>query len=272
MLKSLANSYTGLRAHRQLLDVTAHNLANVNTIAFRERQVSFRELPYRDLAERRLPVTGQSPLVPRSGRGVELSGIVPSCGKGALTFTGQGLDLAIEGEGYLRVVRPDCSYAFTRAGNFSLNAEGNMVTSKGARLDLSLDHFDNIDPSTLEIRPGGEIYACLFQAGSMERENHLSAEPVRVGELRLYNFTNPQGLSAIGENLLLPSAASGPPMEGRAGEEGFGEIRQGFLEGAGVDLSQQMVMLIRGQRALQASARTASAADDLWALTLNVQA
>ena len=256
-----------------MLDVAAHNLANVNTVAFKQRQVSFRELPGRNLTERRLPVAGESFVSPHSGRGVELSSVTPSREGGSLAFTGNNLDLAIAGEGYLRVIRPDGSYAFTRAGNFALDAEGNMVTGKGSRLDLPIDRLDDIDLSTLEITPRGEVYAALLQGTEhLDQESYSPAHVVKLGELFLYNFTNPQGLSFIGDNLLLPSAASGPPQEGRAGEGGSGEIRQGFLEEANVDVGRQMVMLIRGQRALQASARAAVSADDFWAMTLNVQA
>ncbi len=284
MLKSLANSYTGLRAYQQMLDIVAHNLANVNTVTYKEKQVSFADLPSRNLAERRLPEAGEPSAPRRCGRGVELLSVTSSCEEGPLAFTGNNLDLAIAGEGYLRVIRPDGSYAFTRGGNFTLDSEGNMVTSRGLRLDPPLngqDLHEDLDFSTLEITPGGEIYARPFQETGEGRKffqelpgekSHSPAGLIKLGELSLYRFANPQGLSYIGENLLLPSAASGPPLEGKAGKAGFGEIRQGSLEKANVDVGRQMIMLIRGQRALQASARAATSADEFWALTLNVQA
>jgi flagellar basal-body rod protein FlgG len=282
MLKSMANSYTGLRAHQQMLDVTAHNLANVNTVAYKERLVSFQELLYRNLAERRLPVAGEAPLPPRGGRGVALAGTVPSSREGSLNFTGKQFDLALAGEGFFRVVRPDGSYAYTRSGNFGLDAEGRLVTAGGDRLDftLNLPATEKIEPFDPVITPQGEIY---IQASSPiekkegessvpeENEGEQSAPGLKVGEIFLYRFTNPQGLSSVGENLLLPSANSGPPQEGKAGENGFGLIQQGFLESSNVDLAGQMVKLIRGQRALQASIRTLTAADELWAQTLNLQ-
>jgi flagellar basal-body rod protein FlgG len=264
-----------------MLDIAAHNLANVNTVAYKEKQASFAELPSRAMTERRLPVAGNPPTPRLSGRGVLLSSVTSSCEEAPLAFTGNNLDLAVAGEGYLRVIRPDGSYAFTRAGNFILDAEGNMVTAKGLRLDFSPgqeNQREDIDFSTMKITCRGEIYASYLQEEDLsalpdgEEEKSYSGERlVKLGELSLYRFTNPQGLSYIGDNLVLPSAASGPPLEGKAGEAGFGEIKQGFLEGANVDIGRQMVTLIRGQRALQASARAAVAADELWALTLNVQ-
>ena len=273
MLKSLANSWTGLRAHQQMLDIAAHNLVNVNTVAYKEKRVSFADLPARNLTERRLPVAGEPPTPARSGRGVVLSSVTSSYEEAPLDFTGNNFDLAVAGEGYFRVIMPDGSYAYTRAGNFTLDAEGNIVTANGRPLDLHLtvDNWSGVDLSTLEITPGGEIYARSMEEAGLPEAGYSPHAAVKLGEVPLYRFVNPQGLSYIGDNLVLPSAASGPPLEGRAGEEGFGEIRQGFLEKANVDLGRQMVMLIRGQRALQASARTAVTADELWALTLNVQ-
>ncbi len=271
MLKSLANSYSALRAHQHQVDVVAHNLANVNTIAFKEQQVSFRELSGRNLAERRLPASGGSARPLHSGRGVELSGVTSSAECGNLVYTGRNMEMAIDGEGYFRIIRPDGSHAFTRAGNFMLDAEGNLVTAGGLRLDFPAAGLnEETDWSMLEITADGELYAGIFPEAESGAQSS-AAERVQLGVLSLYRFTNPQGLSHIGENLMLPSEASGPPLEGKPGEEGFGEIRQHFLEESNVDIGWQMVMLIRGQRALQASARAAISADELWTMTLNVQ-
>ena len=271
MLKSLANSFTGLRAHQQALDVTAHNIANINTVAFKEKQLSFAQLPGKTLEQRRLPVAGE-PQSPRlCDRGVALAAAVSLSENGSLAFTGRGLDLAIAGEGYFRVVRPEGTYAYTRAGNFLLDAEGKVVTPKGDRLDffpaLQL-RAGSINFSAIQITPSGEIWASIAE----EAGGNFGVDTVKVGEIPLYRFTNPQGLYHIGDNLFLPSEASGPPLEGRPKEAGFGEIKAGFLERANVDLGRQMVALISAQRGLQASARAAVTAEELWALTLNVRA
>lgn len=229
MLKSISGSYTGIRGCQQMLDVVANNLANVNTTAYKERTVSFQELPYGALAERRLPLSGGPAAVPLGGKGTVLCSTASSQEGGTPVYTDYELDLAIEGEGFFRVIRADGSYAYTRSGNFCPDAEGNIVLPGGERLDMTL------------------------------------------GSPKIYRFTNPQGLSGLGESLFMPSANSGPPREGRAGEEGFGSIRQGFLESSNVDMGRQMTMLIRGQRALQASARTLTAADELWGITLQMQ-
>ena len=312
MLKAMANSVSGLRVHQHLLDVTAQNMANVNTVAFKERLVSYQELPNRPLAERRLPVANGAAVPPRSGRGAALAGITASFREASLSQTGRRYDLALEGEGFFRVIRPDGSYAYTRCGNFVMDEEGRLVTAGGDRLDLSLNlpleetgestgEEAGMMPLELVITPGGDLYpadsAVFFPApddggipegaeeigipaeveggtdeiDEIDKGAALPAGPEKIGEIPLYRFINPQSLSPVGENLLLPGANSGPPLEGRAGEDGFGSIRQGYLENSNVDLGGQMAMLIRGQRALQGAARTLTVADELWAQTLNLQ-
>lgn len=288
MLQSMANSYSALRGYQQMLDVTAHNLANVNSTAYKERQVSFRELPYRGLAQRRLPTSGNSPAYLHNGNGVALTSVTASFEMGMLSPTKNQWDMAVAGEGFFRVMRSDGSYAYTRSGNFTMDAEGELVLSGGSRLDLSLNLQDmegQIDFSSLTVTPEGRIYAYALREAGEElttdgtngdeftagEEGGLSQVAVELGKLTLYRFTNPQSLSSLGGSLLLPSEASGPPQEGEAGDQGFGQIRQGFLEESNVDISRQMTMLILGQRALQASARAFTTADEFWGITLNLQ-
>ncbi len=280
MLKAISQNFSGLCAFQQLLDVTAHNIANVNTVAFKEKQVSFWELTYRELAERRLPHAGEPPLPPRGGRGTAVSSIVPSREQGALTYTGRNLDLAVLGEGFFRVIRADGSHAYTRSANFALDAAGNLTMPDGTILDPPLflrAQEGRIDFASLTITPSGLVQAALLplEAGddalpAGEQEMDLSAT-VELGRVYLYQFVNPQSLTALGDNLLLPSAASGPPREGLPGEDDFGVIRAGYLESANVDLARQMTTLLRGQRALQATSRAMVTADELFGLTLNLQ-
>ena len=277
MLKSISGSYTGSRGCQQMLDVVANNLANVNTTAYKERTVSFQELPYRALAERRLPLSGGRVAVPLGGKGTVIGSIVPSQEGGPPVFTDYKLDLAIEGEGFFRVIREDGSYAYTRSGNFRPDAQGNIVLPGGERLDITLNQKGRegaVDLSSLVVTPEGRIMVREengTNSSSEQGQEGVAPGTVELGSLKIYRFTNPQGLTGLGHNLFIPSANSGPPREGEAGEEGFGSIRQGFLESSNVDMGRQMAMLIRGQRSLQASARTLTAADELWALTLQMQ-
>lgn len=293
MLKSISQNYTAFSGFQQALGISAHNLANVDTVAFKEQQYSFHELAYRQLEERRLPRAGAPPTPPRSGKGTALFSAVESRVQGALFSTERNKDLAVKGEGYFRVIRPDGSYGYTRRGDFMLDQEGNLVLYGGELLDppLNLSQLeDEIDLSTLTITAEGNIFARALAAELEEEveeteettgdeaiapeapEGQLPPDIIELGQLMLYRFVNPQSLFDVGGNVFMPSAASGPPEEGVPGEDSFGEIRQGYLERSNVDLAQQMTSLIRGQRFLQASARAMVTADEMWALTLNLQA
>lgn len=279
MLKSIGQCYSGIRAHQQLLDVTAHNIANVNTVAFKGKQVSFQELTYREIARRRLPRAGNPAVPPQSGRGTAAFSTVPLMEQGSLSYTGRSLDLAVTGEGFFRVIRPDGSYAYTRGGNFSLDVDGNLTLPGGIRLDpvLNLHERENeIDISALSVSPDGAVLARSYPGEGAEFHSFADDEEIpggmiKLGDIQLYRFINPGSLFNMGDNLLVPSEASGPPVAGTPGENGFGSLQQYYLENSNVDLAQQITSLIRGQRALQSSSRTMTTADELWALTLNIQ-
>ncbi len=282
MLKSIANSYTGLRGHQQVLDVTAHNMANINTIGFKEKQTSFQDLAYRALTERRLPFAGQPPAPPVTGRGAMLASVTPSMEQGTMIRTDAPFDLAIEGEGFFRVILPDGSYGYTRSGVFNLDGSGNLAMPGGVLLDVPvnlLDYENHVDLGTMTVSPEGKLLGSRLPTGSDADEeqlfpgeaDELPGGIVELGQLALYRFRNPQSLSHIGETILVPAGATGPPEEGQPGQEGFGLLRQGYLEGSNVDLSTQVTQLIQSQRALQASSRSLITADELWAITLNLQ-
>lgn len=267
MLKSISNSYTGLRGFQQGLDTTAHNLSNMNTTAFKEKQPHFQELIYREMEERRLPIAGDPALPPHSGRGS--SDVISKAllNQGALSSTGRSLDMAIEGEGFFRVEGPDGEHAYTRSGNFTLDPEGRVVTPQGYFLDpaveIDVEEREDLSMEDIAVSPDGTV-----SVPSAEEEEG----EVEIGQIPLYGFTNAEGLYEEGENLYLPSENSGEPFEGIAGEDGFGVIRQGALEESNVDLSRQMNELLRNQRSLQASSRALMTADELWAISLNIQA
>lgn len=268
MLTSLATGYAAVRGYQQIIDTVAHNLANINTIAFKERRISFHELPAETLRQRRLPHSGDNLPEPAVGTGAAPASLKTFFASGAPAFSGNPFHLAIIGEGFFAVTRPDGSRAYTRAGAFSLDAAGNMVTPGGDRLEgvpnFQENGLDSRD-GAVSIAPDGKV---LFVTSTNDGANAQET----LGTVPLYRFINPQQLLSQGDNVLIPAEGSGPPLQGVPGEGGFGEIKQGFLENANVDLSQQMVAMVMGQRSLQAAARAMVVADELWALTLNVRA
>lgn len=268
MLSSLATGYTAVRGYQQIIDTVAHNLANTKTLAFKERRLSFHELPVETLRQRRLPHTGNNLPEAAVGTGTAAAALKTFFETGALDFSGNPFHLAIMGEGFFAVTRPDGSRAYTRAGAFSVDAAGYMVTPGGYKLaGVTNLHEKGVDSreGSLSIAPDGKVLFVSSAAdGTVAQET--------LGTIHLYRFSNPQQLLPQEDNTFIPVDGSGPPLQGVPGGGEFGEIKQGYLEKANVDLSQQMVALILGQRSLQAAARAMVVADELWALTLNVRA
>ncbi len=260
MHTAISNAYTGVRAYQGGLDQVADNVANVNTPGYKSSEASFSDLVYREFGERRLPVDPDPALrEPQGGNGSRVSSVIPSFEQGDMQQTGRPLDLAVEGEGLFRVVRPDGTEAYTRQGSFFKDAEGNLVTAAGDILETDFT-LEEISAEDVSISEEGEVHA-VDEDG--EREH--------LGDLEVYRFTNPDGLEAEGDNLYVETGVSGEPMGGVPGEEGRGVLRQNMLEGSNVELYQEMSDMIKMQRALSSSTRAVSTANELWVLALQAK-
>ncbi len=257
-ITALNAASTALSALNTQLDVIAINLANANTMGFKGSRVNFQDLIYMEQAQ---PGTenangDQRPTGLYVGLGVKISGTQVDFKQGSLLSTGRTLDVAIEGQGFMRVlVEPDRSpsgQAYTRAGNLLLNRDGELVMAndEGRRLDPPI----TIPPDATSLTIGTDGRVLVLQPGA--------TEPAEVGQIELTAFVNPAGLKQLGENLFVESAASGAPITGNAGEEGRGLIRQGFLEGSNVDPTKELIELIRAQRAFEMNSQTIRTADE----------
>ncbi|MEM9066749.1 MAG: flagellar basal-body rod protein FlgG [Planctomycetota bacterium] len=254
---ALESARSGLSALSTQLDVIANNLANVNTQGFKASRANFQDLLY---VERAMPGVenangDQRPTGLYVGLGVKVSGTQQDFAQGAPIFTERPLDLNIEGEGFFKVTVQNelgGGVAYTRAGNFTLNSDGEIVLAndQGRRLEPSITIPD--DASTITIGADGRVY--VQQPGQVD--------PTEVGQIELATFINPAGLSSVGENLWVESAASGPPVEGNPGEDNRGSIGQGFLESSNVDATRELVELIRTQRAFDMNSQSIRAADE----------
>jgi flagellar basal-body rod protein FlgG len=255
---ALQSAATGLSALNTRLDVISNNLANVNTTGFKASRANFQDLLY---IEREQPGVenangDRTPTGLYVGLGVKVSGTQLDLGQGTLINTGNPLDMAIEGIGFFKVrVQDDLGngIAYTRAGNFIMNADGQLVLAndQGRRLEPEITiPPDAIPPFT--ITTDGRVLVLTPGA----------TEPQEVGQLELSAFVNPAGLKAIGGNLYLETAASGPPLDGPPGTENRGQIRQNFLEGSNVDPTNELIELIRTQRAFEMNSNTIRAADE----------
>lgn len=256
-LLALHAAATGLNALSTSLDVTANNLANANTEGFKASRVNFQDLLYLERAQPGVENANgdMRPTGLYVGLGVEISGTQVDFEQGAPIATDRPLDVMIDGEGFFQVVvESDVGegLAYTRAGNFAVNVDGEIVlaNSEGRRLD---------PPITV---PEGATSITISDDGTVHVMLPGEIEPAEVGQFELATFINPAGLKQIGENLFLPSAASGPAELGQPLEGGRGSILQGFLEGSNVDPVIELVNLIRTQRAFELNSQSIQAADE----------
>ena len=244
---------TGLDAQNARMRVIANNLANVNTTGFRRDRADFETLAYQQMVAAGAPSGGDNryAIGDAMGTGVRLAGIARMDTQGTLTTTGNSLDLAIEGAGLFQVQLPDGRTGYTRAGNFSMTAEGKLVTASGMPLLPEITIPDGA--SNISIAADGTVSATAAGA----------SEPSELGRIETARFANPAGLQAIGSNLLVESAASGSPQVGAAGGEGRGTIRQAMLEGSNVNIVEELVEMIETQRAYEVNSKMISAADQM---------
>ncbi len=255
---ALDSAASGLNALNTRLDVLANNLANVNTTGFKKSRANFEDLLY---IEREQPGVenangDQKPTGLYVGLGVKVSGTQVSFQQGSPISTDRELDLLIDGDGFFQVQVEDDrgdGIAYTRAGNFTLNSEGEVVlaNSQGRRLIPNVQVPD--DATQIEVDQEGRIF--VLQPGEVALQE--------VGQLEIATFVNPAGLSQIGETLFQETAASGEPLVGEPGQEDRGRIRQGQLESSNVDPTEELVELIRTQRAFELNSQTIRAADEV---------
>jgi flagellar basal-body rod protein FlgG len=251
---------TGLDAQDVKMRVIANNLANVNTLGFKRDRANFETLAYQQIVAAGAQGDSQNRLAIglNLGSGVQLTGTERIDTQGTLQVTGNSLDMAIEGSGYFQVQQPDGSIGYTRAGNFKTNAEGSLVTSDGLPLIPQITVPEGT--TSLTIGTDGTVSAVLTG----------QTEPTQLGQIQTASFINPNGLQAIGSNLLVETAASGPANVGNAGEAGRGMIRSGALEQSNVNTVEELVDMIETQRAYEIASKMIKASDEMMQ-TVNQQ-
>ncbi len=249
MLRALRTAALGMSAQQAAVDNTANNLANVNTTGFKRQTLVFQDLLYQTMRTGGQGDGTASQL--QMGNGAAAVATTRAFTQGSFTETGNALDLAISGDGFLQIQQPDGSVAYTRDGTLTMDAEGRVVTQTGLPLDPPLE----IPPETVEIQitPDGVVRAQLQGDSS----------PVEIGQIELVRFSNAAGLRAIGDNLYQTTDASGEPTIGSPGEDGLGTVRQGFLEASNVDVVQEMVALISSQRAYVMNSKMVSTSEEM---------
>lgn len=261
MIRSLRTAALGMAAQQLQLDVIANNLANINTTGFKRSSVEFQDVLYETIVSGGGNAgPGQTkPADLQVGLGNRAVSTFRSFSQGAVAETGNALDLAIDGDGFFQVLRPDGTVAYVRDGAFRINSDGFIVTTMGMPLASEL----NLPRETQMINIGSDGIVAIEIAGEIE--------PQEIGQLELAKFVNPAGLRALGGNMYAETSASGPPVIGFPGDDGFGVTIQGFLEKSNVDVVQEMINMIIAQRAYEINSKAVKTADDMLAVANNIR-
>jgi flagellar basal-body rod protein FlgG len=244
---------TGLDAQAERMRIIANNLANVNTTAFQRDRAEFATLAYQTITAAGSRSAGDNQYATglNLGTGVRMTGTGRITSPGSVNTTGNPLDLAIEGQGYFQIQRPDGTTGYSRAGNFHRSSEGKLVTSDGMPVMPEVQIPENAEAITI----GTDGTVSVTVSGQTEASE--------VGRLELARFVNPAGLQALGNNLYGETGASGSPQTGPANAEGRGAIRQGALEASNVNVVQELVDMIETQRAYEVNSKMIQATDEM---------
>jgi len=253
MLRALYTAATGMDAQQLRMDTIANNLANTSTTGFKKVRAEFEDLLSETIrpAAEPAPQGGSSPSPMQVGLGVKAGSITRTFTQGDLTTTNSQYDLAIEGVGFFKVLRPDGNAGYTRAGNFRVDAVGRLVTQRGEVVEPEVTV--PFDTTSLTVKPDGTILATLASRDV----------PEELGKLQIHAFPNPGGLEAAGGNIYLATPGSGEPQVFRPGESGAGTIAQGVLEGSNVKAVEEMINMIAVQRAYELNSKVISTVDQM---------
>ena len=248
---SLYSAATGMEAQQLNLNTIANNLANVNTTGFKRSKIEFQDLLYQKPRSAGAEAAGGN-VIPTGieiGNGSRVAATSKVFTQGQVTQTGKELDIAIQGDGFFEVQRPDGTTAYTRDGSFKLNASGQVVTSDGLPV---LSGFQAV--------PTGTTSISIADTGEVTVEGASGSQTYRIS---LTRFANPAGLKSLGGNLYEETNASGTPEQGNPGEQGFGQVLQRYLEGSNVNIVEEMVNLIVAQRAYEINSKSIQTSDEM---------
>ncbi|CDM64907.1 flagellar basal-body rod protein FlgG [Pyrinomonas methylaliphatogenes] len=258
MSRALHTAATGMMAQQQQIDNIANNLANSSTVGFKRTRLEFQDILYQNLRTPGAAANSQTtlPVGLQIGLGTRAIASERIFLQGDFQQTENPLDLVIEGSGFFQVRLASGEIAYTRAGSFHLNAEGQIVTATGEPLEPAI----TIPREATSINIGADGTVSVTMPGQANAQT--------VGQIQLATFANPAGLEAIGRNLFRETAASGQPTVGTPDSNGLGRINQGFVEGSNVNVVEELVQMIAAQRAYETNSKVITAADRMLA-TIN---
>lgn len=255
MMRSLYIATTGMAAQQMSIEVISNNLANVSTTAFKKSSAEFHELLYQTFRPAGAPRTsGVLPVGIQVGLGVQTMSAHKTFRQGNFEQTQNDFDIAVEGEGFFQVTLPDGNTGFTRSGKFELNNEGAVVNSEGLPLLPAISV------------PNGMTHISISPEGVVSGIAAGATIDTVLGTMELARFANPAGLESLGKNLFQVTSASGGPLTGVPGKEGFGKLQQGFLESSNVNIAEEMVKMIVAQRAYELNSKAIQTSDEMLSL------
>lgn len=261
-MRALKIAATGMSAQQMRVEVISNNLANMSTTGYNARRAEFADLHYQQVTRAGTINAADGTVLPTGvqlGLGVRPAAVSVQLAQGSLGATAGDLDLAIEGAGYFEVTLPSGVSGYTRDGGLKRTGDGLIVNSDGYPVvpDITIPS----DARSISINAEGEVYAYFNDR----------IQPELLGQFSLATFTNPKGMEAIGSNLFLETAASGPALVSSPGENGLGVLRQGYLEDSSVDAVREITELIEAQRGYELNAKVITAADQMLGATTQIR-
>ena len=261
-MRALRTAASGMAAQQLNVEVISNNIANMNTIGFKRQRAEFQDLMYQNVERMGAQSSNAGTIVPTGiqvGLGVKAGSVYRITEQGSPTQTGGRYDVAIDGRGYFQVLLPSGETAYTRAGNFSLSPEGQLVTEDGYPVEPAI----TIPQNTVDV--------AISKTGQVQVIVDGETEVQTVGQLEIATFFNEAGLEAVGANLLMETAASGPASVAAPGEPGYGQLLQGFTEASNVDAVSEISSLIIAQRAYEMNSKVITTADEMMSVSAQVK-
>ncbi len=257
-MRSLSIASTGMLAQQLNVEVISNNIANMNTTAYKRQRAEFQDLLYQNLERMGAESSDQGTVIPSGiqvGTGVKTGAVYRIMAQGDVTQTDKSYDMAVEGRGFFRVRLPSGETAYTRAGAFGLNGDGEIVTPDGYQIEPGITVPNDALSTTINAQ--GQVYVRI--AGQ--------STDTLIGQFDLAVFPNEAGLEAQGSSLYLETTASGAVQTGVPGDTGFGKIMQGYLETSNVNPVAEITALITAQRAYDMNSKVITISDEMLSMT-----
>jgi flagellar basal-body rod protein FlgG len=261
--RALRTAASGMYAQQLNIQVIANNIANINTTSFKKSRAEFSDQIYQEVSTNteNVNIPGIIENVATKlqiGNGVQPTSTQKLFQQGDLQQSGHQLDVAISGEGFFQIRKPDGTFAYTRDGSFKISGDGSLATAGGYLIEPGISINDDV--LQVQISDDGTV-----------RVTDVTGDAVEVGTIELAKFINPAGLKALGDNLYAETEASGAPLLGRPNQEGFGILKQGFLESSNVDIVEEMISMITAQRAYEINSKTVKTVEEMMTMVNNLR-